>query len=380
MKVLFVAHDSLKGGSGRCLYEFILQLKKEDEITPVVLVHNKNSLYDSLREKGVETYYCRFGYTCSSSKSRWKFLFWKYIYRNLANFWAYLFLLLKVDLKSVDLIHSNSVIIDFGAFLHRRTGIPHIWHVREFARKDFGLKPFFSCLPKYMEKNAEKIISVSNAVRQDYLANGGSSDKIQCIYDGVVGFDYLNRNRKKYDIDSLKIIMIGRFSDEKGQIYAIRALRKMNLKGLGSVQLDFYGMGKNESILKQEVQNLGLEKNVRFCGFSNHLNEVLCEYDVGLVLSSAEGFGRTTVEYMLSGLYVIGSNTGATPELLGNGWCGSLVPFANADAVAEELEKILLNKSLYKEKADAGRLFARENFCIENNYKKIVQTIKAIFR
>lgn len=377
MKVLFIAHDSLKGGSGRCLHEFILQLKKEDGVVPVVLVHNKNSLYDAFKKKGIETYCCRFGYTCSSSKSRWKFLFWKYIYRNFANFWTYFFLLLKIDFKSIDAIHSNSIIVDFGAFLHRRTGIPLIWHLREFADLDFNMMSFYESLPKYACENAEKIISVSNVVKNHFVNNGGDSNKIIRIYDGVVGKDFQN-DRITNNGDLLKIVMCGRFSDEKGQKYAIQALQNMNPCNLESIQLDFYGAGKNESILKQEVQKLGLEKNIHFCGFSNHLNELLCKYDVGLVLSASEGFGRTTVEYMLSGLYVIGSNSGATPELLGDGKYGSLVPFANATAVAKELEKILSNKSLYKAKAENGRVFANENFCIENNYKKIIQIIKSV--
>ena len=377
MNVLFIAHDSLKGGSGRCLHEFILQLKKEDGITPIVLVHNKNSLYDSFKKNGIETYCCRFGYTCSSSKSHWKFLFWKYIYRILANLWAYFFLMLKIDFKSIDVIHSNSVIIDFGAFLHRRTGIPLVWHLREFANLDFGMKSFYRSLSKYACENAEKIISVSNVVKDHFVNNGGDSNKIIRIYDGVVGKEF-KKDRASNDGNVLKIVMCGRLSDEKGQIYAIQALQNMNPRSLDFIQLDFFFICKNESILKQKVQKLGLEKNVRFCGFSNHLNEILRKYDVGLVLSASEGFGRTTVEYMLSGLYVIGSDTGATPELLGDGEYGSLVPYADATAVAKELEKILTNKALYESKAENGRLFAYENFCIENNYRKIVQTIKSV--
>ena len=367
----------MQSGSGRCLYELLSQLKDEDEIKPVVLLHNNNSFLKKLKEMGVEAYYCRFGYTSSACQSKWMFLFWKYIYRNIANLWAYIFLLIKIDLKTLDLIYSNSMIIDFGAFLHRRTGLPHVWHVREFGKKDFGLKPFFRCLPKYMEKNAGKILSVSKAVRQEYLKNGGDPNKIQCIYDGVVGSDYAKCKRKKHDVDLLKIVMVGRLSEEKGQFFAIEAIRNLPKECSQHVQLDFYGAGKDEIYLKRLVQQYRLSERIRFFGFSSNIKDVLTNYDVGLVLSKSEGFGRITVEYLLSGLHVIGTNTGATPEILDGGKYGFLVPYGNVNALTKIIENMAENRSYFCKCTDDGLNYARQNFCIEKYYKKIIDVFRS---
>ena len=46
------------------------------------------------------------------------------------------------------------------------------------------------------------------------------------------------------------------------------------------------------------------------------LNSIYKNYNIGLMCSKKEGFGRVTVEYISAGLYVIASNTGANPEII----------------------------------------------------------------
>ena len=42
---------------------------------------------------------------------------------------------------SPDIIHTNTSAIPYGYFVARNLKIPHIWHVREYLERDYGLKP-----------------------------------------------------------------------------------------------------------------------------------------------------------------------------------------------------------------------------------------------
>ncbi len=373
MKVLFIAHDSLKTGSGSCLFEFLSLISEKDGISPVVLCHNNNLLYDALKKKGIETYFCRFGYAYTQKTNIFRFFFRGKIYRHLANLWAYIYLRLKINLNAIDVIYSNSGIIDFGAYLHRRIKKPLIWHLRELEKLEYV--PVMSNFADYVNCNANKVITVSNALKEHFVKIGVDERKIRCIYDGVVASKF-GRFQKKNDDSRLKICIVGRFSIAKGQLVAIDALKQLSKSYLSRIQLDFYGNGALEHQLRKQIDDYNLADYICFKGFCSNLGEIIYEYDVGLNLSKVEGFGRTTVEYMLEGLYVIALNGGATPEILGYGKYGSLVNDST------ELAKVIMNvvddRNHYYKIAQEGQRYALQLFDIEKNYKNIVSAIKNV--
>lgn len=373
MKVLFIAHDTMHGGSGRCLYEFLSLLKPNDGITPVVLTRNNNDLKRTIVNLGIETYTCRFGATLvRKNNSR---IFWGWIYRPITNLLAFLYLKIRLNLKEIDLIYSNSKIIDFGAYLHRKTGIPLVWHLREFGDASFDLISFEKNLSQYIDENSKKIITVSEAVKKHYEENGGARDKAICVYDGVLGNAFEKKHISPND-DIVRICMCGCFCNAKGQLVALKAISLLPLEKRSKVRLDFYGNGFLEEEMNAMIDQYDLRAVVSIKGYCSFLPDVLNTYDVGLNLSTSEGFGRTTVEYMLSELFVIGSNSGATPELLNYGEFGALVRYGDAQAIADVLADIINDKKKYQMIASASKTYAKQKFCIEKNYKKIIQVLK----
>ena len=59
---------------------------------------------------------------------------------------------------------------DIGAFVSRWKGVPHLWHLREFGKEDFGLVP---CLGTGYEKwiygKCERFVAISEAIRKAFL-------------------------------------------------------------------------------------------------------------------------------------------------------------------------------------------------------------------
>ena len=68
--------------------------------------------------------------------------------------------------QSIDIIHTNSSVLNTGGILAVMTGVPHVWHIREFGQEDFG---FFSVwkyerICRFMNSHSDKVIAISQAV------------------------------------------------------------------------------------------------------------------------------------------------------------------------------------------------------------------------
>lgn len=70
------------------------------------------------------------------------------------------------------------------------------------------------------------------------------------------------------------------------------------------LKIDFYGNGSKRYIkfLKHKLDEYQLDKIVTLNNYDTNIYKKLNIYDIGCTCSKAEGFGRVTVEYMLSGL------------------------------------------------------------------------------
>ena len=105
----------------------------------------------------------------------------------------------------------------------------------------------------------------------------------------------------------------------------------------------------------------------------------MLSYDIGVVCSASEGFGRVTVEYMLSKLVVVASNSGANPELLCNGEYGLL--FRTFDE--KDLSLVLvdaISKSKDREFRERVSKYAENQFLIENNAEKILKCFDSLIK
>ena len=365
-KILFIAHDDMSGGSARALFDQLQNMLKKEDFYPIVIVFSKNSLYYALKKIGVETYSVRFGFNAIWNNIRLFLPLKRIAYSTFFNKLALRILKRKIDLSTISLIVSNSSIINLGLFLHEKTNIPHICYLREYGD---DLVSLIGNIGKKINESSNICISVSKAVAQCWINKGIDETKIKVAYDGVrkpINNQDLIENR-----DLIKICMSGRVSRFKGQIFAIQSLLLLPNDIRNRIVLDIYGNGPSIFYLKRFIRLKKLENNVFFKGFSNNLDKELPRYDIGLNLTEKEGFGRTTAEYLMHGLYVIGCNSGATPELLCDGKYGALVEYGKPDQIAHELEKFVNNQLKMKEIAQKSQKYAFEQLDADTCVQKI---------
>ena len=124
---------------------------------------------------------------------------------------------------------------------------------------------------------------------------------------------------------ALRFGVLGALDDIKGVVPLLRLWRSLPL---GSAQLTFHGPDPGNRYAAF-ARSLGLESSVRFAGpyRSADVSGILAHTDLGLVLSLAEGYPLTALEFMAHGVPFVMTDVGAGPELTA----------ANPDAVLAPL-------------------------------------------
>src|SRR5690606_28010068 len=87
------------------------------------------------------------------------------------------------------------------------------------------------------------------------------------------------------------------------------------------VELEIVGDGRESygATLRAIVDELNVGDRVRFAGYQDDPFPLMKAADAVLVCSTAEAFGRVTVEAFLAGRPVIGAASGGTAELIEQG-------------------------------------------------------------
>lgn len=284
----------------------------------------------------------------------------------------------QVDLKSIDIIHTNSARNDIGCMLHQKYGIPHVMHVREFGVEDFSCWTFRRGYYNYLNKHCDIILAVSEAVRKSWISKGISANLIHTLYDGVDFDGFIIKDSDSYSSKTLRLVFVGGICETKGQHLAVCALGKLSAEARKNITLDLIGW--YDSVYLEKVKHLiadsGLEKNITFCGSRDDVAQLLHNYDVGLMCSKSEGFGRVTAEYMYAGLGVIAANTGASPELIDNEITGLVYSRDEVEDLAENIMRFYSDRELLHRCGQNAHDVAKSRFTVNRNMSEVLQVYK----
>jgi len=300
------------------------------------------------------------------------------IYFLLFNIWNAIHLFLLLRNKHFDLVHSNSSIIDTGLFLSKLLRIPHVWHFREVASLSFDAHPLLGQeYQKWVYSKSERIIAVSNNVRQEF-GKLIPENRIDVILNGVK--PPIVTRWPNHDTDIIKICIVGRVEPNKNQLEAVKAIKQLTDQGITHFQL--YIIGYNNTDYAQEViryvESNNLTQHVIMTGARNDVNDLLCDMNIGLMLSKHEAFGRVTVEYMMHGLSVIASNTSANPEIISHGTNGLLYEYGNPCDLSHKISYLLSNREHMKTMSQIGTQDALTKYRSDINSQNVYTLYQSI--
>lgn len=169
--------------------------------------------------------------------------------------------------------------------------------------------------------------------------------------------------REKLALDGFLIGYIGRLTSEKGIDGLIRAITQLPRE----IQCVLIGEGNAKTELKVLAQSLGIEKRVHFLG--SVANEALADYyamfDVFALPSLTtevwkEQYGRVLLEAMACEIPIIGSDSGAIPEVIGK--AGLIFPEKDYEAIAKCILTLYEDRNLCQTLAQQGQIQVQERF------------------
>jgi len=95
--------------------------------------------------------------------------------------------------------------------------------------------------------------------------------------------------------------------------------------------------------LQAEIETLGIVDRVKFLGQRSDVPQLLAAADIHCQPNSGgEPFGIAFIEALYAGLPIVTTAIGAAPEIV-NDTCGCLVPAGDIEALAQVLERLIMN-------------------------------------
>lgn len=312
-KILFITCKS-KGGSNVSLRNTLFQIRDKVDIYLVVPDEETYQFFSEFENKRIIYFKFNIYPQCRSLNDK---LFWlpKILLHYIVNQIA-IYQIASLYKGKIQLVHTNSSIIDIGERISRKLNIPHIWHLREYINKDFNFTPIPS-MSKYNKRiRSSNTITITRDLEQHFTLN----ERNKVIYNGI-----LSKSKKYCDnIDKNYFLYVGSITVDKGfdelcdayEDYISKIPEPRKLLVVGSPASQQYMVD-----IKERISHCDLKDKIEFIGQQDlaETEEYMRNASALIVPSLYEAFGRITAEAMSNGCIVIGKNTGGTKEQFDNG-------------------------------------------------------------
>ncbi|OGS22759.1 MAG: hypothetical protein A2252_10560 [Elusimicrobia bacterium RIFOXYA2_FULL_39_19] len=260
--------------------------------------------------------------------------------------------------------HTTSNPVDFGTTGKSQISIKivHTPHGHVFYGYSGLIKTkLFIILEKITALITDKLIALTEGERDESIAFGvGNIGQWAVVHSGVdypVNLDFnTSELKKQLDIrpEAVVIGSVARLDPVKGIVHLVDAFKLLIDYSLPlPAYLLIVGDGTERKNIESTIQSLNLKNKVILTGMRNDVINLMSIMDIYVQPSLNEGMGKTILQAMLLKKAVIGTNVQGIPSLIKHNDTGILVKPASPQELAEEIEK-LINDKTYAEKLGAN--------------------------
>ncbi len=162
-----------------------------------------------------------------------------------------------------------------------------------------------------------------------------------------------------------RIAVVGRLSHEKGQRFAIEALKLAIEKLRTPLAMDVVGSGPDAFKLERLAEELGVRQHVQFHGFKANPYPLMRGAVLVCIPSEHEGLPNVALEAMAIGTPLVATNCGGSlRELIGSSERGELVAPGNSQALANAFCNVVNCTDEWLQRCAKARLWVEENHAI----------------
>lgn len=251
-----------------------------------------------------------------------------------------------------------------------------IVHFHSFS-SETTLNSKFSSLYKYLFKNSDAIIVLSDKWKKDILKYFDlSSSKIYIIFNPSNGISMEN----PYSLNHKTILFAGTLNTRKGYEDLLKSF-KLLCEQNSDYSLSFAGNGEIDRA-KQIASNLGILDKVTFHGWlsGDDKKDLFSITSIFCLPSYAEGFPMAVIDALSYGIPVITTPVGGLPDLLDNNYNVLFFTPGNVEELHCTLQNVVNDDSLKLLLSNNGFKIANDTFNIISIARKIDELYQQLLK
>lgn len=187
---------------------------------------------------------------------------------------------------------------------------------------------------------ADRVIAVSDAVRQSMARRGIPLSKLRTVLNGTVHSPRFPQPAPQpYDLPRPAMTFVGGLHPRKGVVDMLRAFGMVVAEHPNA---HFYIIG--DGPFREEYQNLARDissSNIVFCGHLDDPRPYLLGSDIFVLASLADPAPLVISEARQAGCAIVATHVGGIPESLDQGEAGLMVPPREPSLLADALLKLI---------------------------------------
>ncbi len=234
---------------------------------------------------------------------------------------------------------------------------------------------------------AVQVIAISNFVKEQLVDCGVPSRKIIVRHLGVDTNRFFPDSEARrawaddFQIQPEEIIVstvsvLRPFKNPQTIVRACGLLAKRSVR----FKLLVAGDGTMLTELQKLAGELGAADQIHWLGYCADPANLLQASDIFVLASTGEAFGLVLAEAMACGVPVVGSRSGAIPEIVNEGITGLLVTPRDEISLADAIETLSRDGRLRKEMAANSLARVREKFNLETDVENTLQIYGSVAR
>ena len=315
MRILHVITSLLTGGAEKLIVDIVPRLREKGHVVDVAVFN------------GIET-----PFLTELRKSKDVKI---YLLGNSFYDVRYIFKLRRI-IKNYDIVHTHNsspqlyaAIANIG--LHKRL-VTTEHNTTNRKRNNLLLR----IVDKWMYKQYEQIICISDKAAENLKGYLGYSDRICVIYNGV-DVERFHQAQPIADMKSSRFValMVAAFRPQKDQDTLVRAISRLPKE---KYEVWFAGEGPRLEEVQDLVRRLGVESQARFLGNRTDVPELLKTADVIVMSTHYEGLSLSNIEGMSVGKPFVASDVDGVHEITAG--YGILFPHEDEVSLSTILQRL----------------------------------------
>lgn len=224
---------------------------------------------------------------------------------------------------------------------------------------------------------ANKILTVSKAIENEYIFSKFLKNKIECIDNPISREKILSKVNEGFKKTKIyDICCVARITTPKKPKKFVDIIYEIKKKNK-NIKCVWVGDGELKKYTIEYAKEKGVDNNIEFVGFKKNPYIYMEQAKIFLLTSEWEGFGLVAFEALTLGLPCVVSNVGGLPAIVDNS-CGKLCE--SVKEFTEEINMLLNNNEYYREKSKfaiikSKKLDNYEKYCckLDKIYKTIIK-------